>query len=85
MTSDTPELIQRRFPDSWEARFPEGGKTRLAVEIPPFTQKVVGLKVVIPPGAKLGQSIKLHFVQRSAKRRQIVGGVAIQVNVGRGR
>lgn len=81
MTSETPEVIRRRFPDSWEARFPEGRKTRLAVQIPPFTQKAVGLKVAILPGAKLGQSIKLRFVQRNANSRQIVGGVAVQVNV----
>lgn len=81
MTSDTPELVLRRFPDSWEAKFPDR-KPAFPVEIPLFTQKVVGLIVAIPAGAKTGQSIKLHFVQRHSKTRRIVGGVAVQVNVG---
>jgi hypothetical protein len=82
MTSDTPDLVLRRFPDSWEARFPEGVKARMAVEIPPFTQRVVGLKVALRAQAKIGQSLKLHFVQRHSATQQIVGGVAVQVNVG---
>lgn len=36
----------------------------LAVEIPPFTQKVVGLKVALSAQAKGAQSLKVHFVQR---------------------
>jgi hypothetical protein len=84
MTSDTLDLVLRRFPDSWEASFPQGKRVRLAVEIPPFTQKVVGLKVFIPEQAKLDRSIKLHFVQRHSATRQIVGGVAIQVNLVKG-
>lgn len=82
LTSDTPELVLERFPDSWEARFPER-KPALTVDIPLFTQKVVGLKVAVAPEAKTGQSIKLHFVQRHSKTRRIVGGIAVQVNVGR--
>jgi hypothetical protein len=82
MTSDTPELALGRFPDSWEAGFPKGGRARMPVEVSPFTQKVVGLKVAIPAQAKIGQSLKLHFVQRHLTTQQIVGGVAVQVNVG---
>jgi len=82
MTSDTPDLVLRRFPDSWEARFPEAVEARMGVEIPPFTQKVVGLKVALPAQAKIGQSLKLHLVQRYSVTQQIVGGVAVQVNVG---
>lgn len=83
MTSDTPDLVLRRFPDSWEAWFPEGVKARMAVEIPPFTQKVVGLKVALPAQVRVSQSLKLHFVQRHSATQQIVGGIAVQVNVGR--
>lgn len=81
MTSDTPDLVLRRFPNSWEAKFPESAKAKMAVEIPPFAQKVVGLKVAIPARAKMSQSVKLHVVQRHSATRQIVGGVALQVNV----
>jgi hypothetical protein len=80
MTSDTADLVLRRYPDSWEAHFPESAKAKMAVEIPPFTQKVVGLKVALTSDAKSGQSLKLHFVQRQSATQQIVGGVAVQVN-----
>jgi len=82
ITSETPDLLVDRFPDSWEFRLPER-KPSLLVEIPVFTQKVVGLKVAIAKDPKADQSFKLHFVQRHKKTRRIVGGVALQVNVGR--
>ncbi len=84
MTSDTPDLVLRRFPDSWEAKFQKGVKPVMAVEIPQFTQKVVGLKISIPARTKISQSMKLHFVQRHSATRQIVGGVAVQVNIIKG-
>ena len=82
MTSNTPELVLHRFPDSWEARFPRGVRSGMSVVVPPFTQKVVGLKVAITDQAKIGQSYKLHFVQRHSATQRIIGGIAIQVNVG---
>jgi len=82
MTSDTADLVLRRFPDSWEARIPESVRAKIAVEIPPFTQKVVGLKVALSAQAKGAQSLKVHFVQRQSATQQIVGGVAVQVNMG---
>jgi hypothetical protein len=82
MTSDTADLVLRRFPDSWEARFPESVKGKMVGEIPPFTQKVVGLKVALTAQAEIAQSLKLHFVQRHSATQQLVGGVAVQVNVG---
>jgi hypothetical protein len=80
ITSDTPDLVLDRFPNSWEFRLPDK-KPSLTVEIPVFTQKVVGLKVAIAKDAKAGQSYKLHFVQRHKKTRRIVGGVALQVSI----
>lgn len=82
LTSDHPELIAARFPDSWEAPPPgaEAG-ARWRVDVKPMSQTVVGLKVAVPARAKPGQSIKLHFVQRRRGTRHIVGGVAVQVDV----
>lgn len=81
MTSDTPELILHRFPNSWEAKFPDGKRTRISVEILPFTQTVVGLKVALYNQVKIGQLLKLHFVQRHSITQQIVGGVAVQIKL----
>lgn len=81
LTSATPDLIQERYPQSWEVAFPTKGAARLAFDLPPFNQTVVGLKIVVPPDAKPGQVIRLHFVQRSLAAKRIVGGVAVQINV----
>lgn len=80
ITSNTPALVSSRFPESWEAVLPKG-KSAFRVELPPFTQQVVGVKIAVDRAAKPGFSTKLHFVQRHAKTRRIVGGVAVQVNV----
>lgn len=81
LTSNNPELILRRFPSAWEASFRKGCKTRMVVEIPSFTQKSVGLKIAGSPHAKSGQTLQFHFVQRCLLTRQIVGGVAVRLNI----
>jgi hypothetical protein len=65
LTPATLELIEARFPRSWEAVFPSNGATRLPIELPPFDQTVMGLKIAVPRDAEPGQVIRLHFVQRS--------------------
>ncbi len=82
LTSDNPELLFRRFGDSWEAELEDADRSKLAVNIPTFTQNVVGLKIAVSDTPKMKEPIKLHFVQRNVKTKQIVGGVAIQVGVG---
>ena len=82
LTSDNPELLFRRFGDSWEAELEDAERSKLAVNIPTFTQNVVGLKIAASDTPKMNKPIKLHFVQRNVKTKQIVGGVAIQVGVG---
>ncbi len=83
LTSVTPDLIEARFPQSWEAAFPGKGAASLAFDLPPYTQTVVGLKITVPRDARPGQVIRLHFVQRSLSAKCIVGGVAVQINVAR--
>lgn len=77
-----PKALRRRFPDSWEAFFDDAERAKLAVNIPPFTQSVVGLKVAVSEKFKPKKPIKLHFVQRNVKTKQIVGGVAVQLSRG---
>ncbi|MGQ0541660.1 MAG: hypothetical protein ACT4O9_07410 [Blastocatellia bacterium] len=79
-SSHNPELVFRRFPDAWEADFSDDDRAALAVNIPPFTQAVVGLKLTASEEFKPKKPLKLHFVQRNVKTDQIVGGVAVQVN-----
>lgn len=79
LTSRHPELIARRFPGAWEAALDAGGRLRVAV--PPRAQALAGFKVAVPRGARPGESFKVHLVQRDAATRQVVGGIAVQVNV----
>ena len=81
LTSATPDLIQERYPQSWELGFPASGGARLRVSLPPSHQTVVGLKIAVPPDAQPGQMIRLHFVQRSLALKRIVGGVAVRIHV----
>jgi hypothetical protein len=82
LTSHRPELLLRRFPDSWEAGFEDAERAKLAVNIPAFTQSVVGLKIAVSEQSETKKPIKLHFVQRNEKTKQVVGGVAVQLSVG---
>jgi hypothetical protein len=81
MTSDKPELLLKRFPDAYEIAFEETGDSKLAVDIPVFTQNVVGLKIAVSDKLKTNKPIKFHFVQRNVKTKQVVGGVAVQLTV----
>lgn len=79
LTSANLGLVERRYPESWEGAFPASG--RIALELAPFGQVVVGLKVALPRNAQPGQRICLHFVQRSLAARRIVGGIALRITV----
>ena len=82
LTSDHPELLLQRFPDAYEAGFKDTERSNLRVNIPAFTQNVVGLKIAVSDTLKTNEPIRLHFVQRNIKAKQIVGGIAIQLTVG---
>lgn len=82
LTSDRPELLFRRFPDAYEAQFEDAERSKLTVNIPAFTQSVVGLKIAVSDKPKTNKPIKLHFVQRNVTTNQIVGGIAVQLTVG---
>ena len=82
ITSDTPDLVLRRFPNGFEAKLPER-KPTLRVEVPLLSQRVVGLKIAVAEKAEAGEPMKLHFVQRHVKTKKIVGGVAVQINIKR--
>jgi hypothetical protein len=81
LTSATPGPIQERFQRSWEAVLPSTRAASLPIDLPPFNQVVMGLKIAVPRDAEPGQVIRLHLVQRSVAAKRIVGGVAVQVNV----
>ena len=79
LSSANPKAVFRRFQNSWEAKFDNAEVAKLPVKIPAFTQNVVGLKLAVSEKFKSKKPIKLHFVQRNVKTKQIVGGVAVQL------
>lgn len=79
LSSANPEGVLRRFPNSWEAKFDNAEIAKLPVKIPAFTQNVVGLKLAVSEKFTSKKPVKLHFVQRNVKTKQIVGGVAVQL------
>lgn len=81
LTSANPDLIEQRFPVSWEAQFSGGDAARIALDLAPLNQVVMGLKVAVPRDAQPGQVIALHFIQRSVAAKRVVGGVTVQINV----
>ena len=83
LTSDHPDLIAQRFPDAVQVAVPPGDTAHIPVDLPRFSQHVIGFKVAVPTHAKNGAVIKTHFVQRHAKTNQITGGIAVQVRVNR--
>ncbi|SHG75608.1 hypothetical protein SAMN05428948_1905 [Massilia sp. CF038] len=81
MTSNRRDLIEKRFPISWEMPFAADGAARMTIELAPFDQIVMGLKVMVPRDAQPGQVIRLHFAQRSLKGKHLVGGISVEVRV----
>jgi hypothetical protein len=81
LTSDNRDLIEQRFPVSWEAQFSTGDAARIAVDLAPLNQVVMGLKVAVPRDARPGQLIELHFMQRSLALKKVVGGITVRINV----
>ena len=83
LTSNHPDLIAQRFPDAVQVAVPPGNKALIPLDLPQFSQHVIGFKVAVPTHAKKGAVIKTHFVQRHAKTNQITGGITVQVRVNR--
>jgi hypothetical protein len=77
LTSDAPDRLLRRFPRSFEAALADTERAKLPVKIAPMSQAVVGLKIAASAKFKAKKPVKLHFVQRSVKTKEIVGGVAV--------
>lgn len=81
LTSATPDLVLRSFEGAWQFPFEAKAKVRVAVVLPPFSQRSVGLLLKARKDAPVGAVYRLDLVQRHPKRRRNVGGVAIEVRI----
>ncbi len=81
LTSRHPELLVQRFPHAYEAFFEAGSKASMKIQILPHSQRVVGFKIQVPAKAKKGASFKTHLVQRNSKRKQVTGGITVEITV----
>jgi hypothetical protein len=82
LSSANPELLLRSYADAWEVDFEHRERASLAVDLPAFTQCVVGLKLQVAERYTATKPTRIHFVQRNVVTRQIVGGVAVQLTRG---
>ncbi len=81
MTSAHPERIAQLFPDPHLAFFPPGKKSRISMDLLRNSQRLIGLKIEVPPRAKKGTRFKTHLVQRDAATGKITGGIAVEIRV----
>jgi len=80
-SDNTRPALPPRFRDAFEALFEDEPASKIVVRIPPFTQNEIGLKINVTDQAITAKPVKLHFIQRNVKTKQIVGGVAVHLTV----
>ena len=71
--------LETEFPGGFELPFGAGERAALPVKLRPLEPTRVGLRFQLPADAPVGARFVLDVVQRVGK--QVVGGVAIEVNV----
>lgn len=81
LTSRNPAAVLERFPDALLAQLPEGKKAAIKIEVPPYSQKMIGLKIDVPKNAKRRSTIKTHLVQRHTRTKEITGGITVVLQV----
>ncbi len=81
LTSERPELLKKQLPQGLEVKFPDGAAARIPISVRPQEQLTFGLRLKVPPNARKGDVIHTDLVQRDARSRRILGGIAVQINV----
>ena len=81
LTSDQPELLDRRFPQRAEVKFARGATARVLISARPQEQLTFGLKLRLPPDARKGDVLHFDVIQRDVRGGRILGGIAVQINV----
>lgn len=81
LTSEHPQLLRNYLPRGVEVKFPEGAAARIPISIRRQEQLTFALRLKVPPNARKGDVIRTDLVQRDAKSRRILGGIAVQINV----
>ena len=64
-----------------EMVFKTGKKSKIALPLQRHDQMLIHLKVKVPASAKVGDQLRYDIVQRDARTKKIVGGIAILINV----
>ncbi|MEQ8215589.1 MAG: hypothetical protein ABRQ30_04785, partial [Smithellaceae bacterium] len=81
LTSEHPGLLKKNLPQGVEVKFPAGATARIPITVRRQEQLTLGLRLKVPPNARKGDVIRTDLVQRDAKSRRILGGIAVQINV----
>ncbi len=81
LTAAQPELLTKQFERGVEVFFASGVVAQMPVLIGPQEQMTFGLRLKIPREAKSGDTLRLDLVQRDARSKRILGGIAVMINV----
>ena len=73
LTSDQPELLEKRFPQGVEVKFAGGATARLLISVRPQEQLTFGLRLRLPPDVRKGDVLHLDLIQRNVRGRRILG------------
>ena len=76
-----PELLARPFERGIEASFASGAIAQIPVLVRPQEQLTFGLRLQVPQEAKRRDTLRLDLIQRDAKSKRILGGIAVQINI----
>lgn len=72
-------------PFSWALRGLRGKRSRRGLQLPVQVrhkeQRLLGLAITVPPSARPGETILVDLVKRDTSTNQILGGLAVQINV----
>jgi len=81
LTPDNMDPLAIRFGAGLEGLLPCGRTAQIAISLRPQEQRVLGLRLHVPPEAKSGEVIRVDLVQRDGAGKNILGGIAIEIHV----
>jgi hypothetical protein len=84
LTSFNPNAASaRHFTEAVQVLFAPGRLAQIPVALSRHEQLVMGLRLELPQGARIGEALRLDLVQRDRSGNRILGGLAIEIHVAR--
>lgn len=82
LTSQSPGVVAgRQFDEAVEAQFAPGLVAQIPISLGRQEQLLMGLRLQVPPEAKIGDVLRLDLIQRDRNGKDILGGLAVEIRV----